>query len=276
MDNHELKFVSRSILQQLSRENPEDVMRLTRQITKAAAAHGQITPEVLSARMDFYSSFAAPICSILDKDSKDRDVGYLSRQLGALERLLESIEEFRIKANPEVDAFITNIQENADQFLDYSQAQANNIQMLIVDDRSYTNDERFKELKKELYSNRMHIAYALDGWEQHALGWRKIEHEGVPSKEDFIIRLFRLMPKPTKELAEVSVSYDLSAIGRRAGTVKMMHNWDDEGRDEELINRVKAGRFDKSAVKMVNSESRAQRRMQRALEKNRDASGDAN
>lgn len=274
-DNKELRFVSRGILQQLSRENPEDVMRLTREITKVASQHGSITPETLTARIDFYSSFAAPICSLLDKDSKDRDIGYLSRQLGALERLLKSIERFRKKANPEVDAFITNIQENANKFIKFSKGQANLIQMLLVDDRSYTNDERFKELKDELYSSRMHIAFALDGWEQHAVGWRKIEHEDSHTKEDFIIKLFRMMPKPTKELTEARISYDMTAIGRRSGTVRMMHSWDDEGRDEELINRVEAGRFNKSALKMVNSEDRSKKRMRAAIDKSEEAEGEA-
>ncbi|MTI11219.1 hypothetical protein [Curvivirga aplysinae] len=264
IDNRELKYVSRSILQQLARENPEDVLRLTREITKAAAEHGEITPETLSARLDFYSSFAAPICSILDKDSKDRDIGYLSRQLGALEDLMDRLEEFREGTNIEISGFITNIQENADKFLDFAQKQASAIQLLIVDDRSYTHDDMFKELKKELYENRMHIAYALDGWEQHYVGWKKLQNDSQETKEDFIIKLFRVMPQPTREVEMVSIGYDMSGVGSRAGTVRMMHSWDSESEDLELKNRVEAGKFNKSALEVVNSDLRSKRQIERS------------
>ena len=254
VDNRELKYVSRPILQQLSRENPEDVLRLTREITKAASAYGQITADVLAARLDFYSAFAAPICSLLDSKGNDRDVGYLSRQLGALEDLLASLEDFYEETHSETGGFITAILENANKFIEYAKAQANMIQMLIMDDRSYTIDETFQELKNELFENRMHIAFALDGWEQHFIGWKKISNEPNQVKEEFITKLYKLMPQPTKEV-ELGIirTYDMSGAGSRTGAVKMMHSWDSETRDEELFTRVEASKDKKTAVPVKNT-----------------------
>lgn len=244
--DRDLQYVTRKILHNLLAEDVNEVYKLARRLSAAVGELTHVDGDVLARRVEFYSEFAAPVCSLIALDSS-RDVGYLSRQLGSLEQLIHELKEFADSTNDETAGFVVKIAENAEHFVTFALAKAEQIRELVLDNRAYVIEERFKGMKEEMAANRLYISYALDGWDTHATGWEAAKAEGSDKCEDFILALYRTMPRPTKELTNphARASYDMKHAGMRAGTVKVMHSWDDESMDEELYSRVQQGKKQK-------------------------------
>lgn len=241
--DRDLQFVTREILHRLIEEDMTELTSLARRLAHAVADLIQMDGDLLARRIEFYSDFGAPICSLLAND-KSRAIGYLSRQLGALEHLVMDIQEFGLNKSGELAIFIDRILENALKFISFALAKAAQIHDMMLDNRAYIDDEKFKALRSELTANRLYISFALDGWDSHARNWQQAKLEGPEACRDFIIALYRTMPHPTKELENTlaRIGYDMRQAGMRAGLVRALHSWDDETLDQELAKRVEEGR----------------------------------
>ena len=241
--DEELRHVTRRVLMRLMQEDPESVYKLSRELASTMARLSGVSGDILARRIEFYSEFAAPICSLVSGDNS-RDVGYLSRQLGDLEKLAAELLEYGGTRHGELSMFVQRINENAQKFIDFALIKAQDIQSLILDNKAYIQPEKFQEMQNELKDNRLYISFALDGWENHAKRWAKAKLEGNDKCNDLIVEIYRSMPQPTKELEESrNRGYDTRGAGMRTGAVKEMHSWDNEARDDELFDRVQKGRM---------------------------------
>ncbi|WP_259781134.1 hypothetical protein [Aestuariispira ectoiniformans] len=241
--DRDLQFVTRDVLHRLIAEDMGELTRLARRLAHAVADLIGMDGNVLARRIEFYSEFGAPICSLLAED-KTRAIGYLSRQLGDLEHLVMEIQEYGLDKKGELAVFIDRILDNALKFISFTLAKATQIHDMMLDNRAYINEQKFKELRRELTANRLYISFALDGWGSHGKNWELAKLEGPEACRDFIISLYRTMPHPTKELENTlaSIGYDMRHAGLRAGLVRVLHSWDDETLDQELAKRVEEGR----------------------------------
>lgn len=241
--DRDLQFVTRDVLHRLIAEDVTELTRLARRLAHAVARLIHMDGDLLARRIEFYSEFGAPICSLLAED-KSRAIGYLSRQLGTLENLVMEIQEYGLDKSGELAIFIDRILDNALKFISFTLTKAGQIHDLMLDNRAYINEDKFKELRRELTTNRLYISFALDGWGSHATNWELAKLEGPKACRDFIIALYRTMPHPTKELESTlaSIGYDMRHAGMRAGLVRVLHSWDDETLDQELAKRVEEGR----------------------------------
>ncbi|WP_115937740.1 hypothetical protein [Aestuariispira insulae] len=241
--DEQLRHVTRKILMRLMSEDPDTVYKLARELATIMGRLSGASGDVLARRIEFYSEFAAPICSLVSGDNS-RDIGYLSRQLGELEKLADEIKDYAGLKRGELSTFANKIYENAQKFVDYALIKAQDIQALILDNTAYIDPVKFKAMQKELKENRLYISFALDGWGGHSIRWAKAKLEGADACNDVIVDMYRAMPQPTKELEEVSLrGYDTKGAGLRTGSVREMHSWDSEERDDELYNRVLQGKL---------------------------------
>lgn len=241
--DRDLQFVTRDVLHRLMAEDMRELTHLARRLAHAVAELIDMDGNLLARRIEFYSEFGAPICSLL-ADDKTRSIGYLSRQLGALENLVMEIQEYGLDKSGELAVFIDRILDNALKFISFTLAKATQIHDMMLDNRAYIDDRKFKEMRRELTTNRLYISFALDGWGTQARHWDEAKLEGPEAQRDFIISLYRTMPHPTKELESTlaSIGYDMRHAGMRAGLVRVLHSWDDETLDQELAKRVEEGR----------------------------------
>ncbi len=243
--NREIARIDRAVLMSLSRESPEELMRLVKVIVGTVVQGAGVSREELQGRLDTLSELAAPICSIVVED-RVRSVGYLSRQLQLLETLKQGIADYAPRAPQEIREATEIIEQNLDSFVAYTLARASHIRQAILDETFYFDAARYAKLEALLKEERIRIAFALDGWAAHATRWLTIEDDDDAARNAVIAYILRQMPAPPTELDEDPTVQKLNAgrapMTMRATAVREMHSWMDDTLDAEIYNRVRNAR----------------------------------
>jgi hypothetical protein len=239
-----LAQLSGDVLFHLADRSPEELRQLVKIIAGAVARGGKLSGEELSARLDRIAEFAAPISSLVTEDS-DGVVGYLSRQFKAVERLHDGLKAYGEGNSQtlEMQSALRLVCANTMSFMLFAHARAQDIRRQVLEDRRYLDEAEHERLLQAIGQERVRIAFALDGWAMHADAW---ERAGAsPAERDAVIaRIMRDMPKPPVEVDEelIRVKAENDAVTFRGRTVMELHSWANDSLDEELYERVKAGR----------------------------------
>jgi len=240
----EFRRVDHIVLKTLAEESSDALTRLIRVLARTVSREVGMTRELLQERLDVLSTFAAPICSIVTHDD-NRDVGYLSRQLGMLEAMHAQIMEFSEKQAQEVREAVHVIDLNIRTFAEYAKARALHIQNALLSEKNYVSEAKYRGLLDMVAQERIKISYALDGWAGHAGRWMSLGEDDGPERVKLIGFILREMPSPTMNVEEevgerVRGAGNLMSLRRRL--VKEMHSWMDDTLDEGLYKRVMDGR----------------------------------
>ena len=246
----EFRRVDHVVLKTLAEESHDSLARLIRVLARTVSRAAGMTRELLQERLDVLSTFAAPICSIVTHND-NRDVGYLSRQLGMLEAMHAQIMEFSETQPQEVREAVHVIDLNIRTFAEYAKARALHIQNALLSEKNYVSEAKYRGLLDMVAQERIKISYALDGWAGHAGRWMSLGEEDAADRVKLIGFILREMPSPTMNVEEevgerVRGASNLMSLRRRL--VKEMHSWMDDTLDEALYKRVMDGREEKGGV----------------------------
>ncbi len=242
----EFRRVDHIVLKTLAEESHDALARLIRVLARTVSREVGMTRELLQERLDVLSTFAAPICSIVTHD-QNRDVGYLSRQLGMLETMHAQIMAFSETQAQEVREAVHVVDLNIRTFAEYAKARALHIQNALLSEKSFVSEEKYRGLLDMVAQERIKISYALDGWAGHAGRWMSLGEDDTSERVKLIGFILREMPSPTANVEEevgerVRGASNLMSLRRRL--VKEMHSWMDDTLDEALYKRVMDGRED--------------------------------
>lgn len=257
----EFSRVDHMVLKTLAEESHDSLVRLVRVLARTVSREVGMTRELLQERLDVLSTFAAPICSIVTNEN-NRDVGYLSRQLGMLEKMHAQIMEFSESQPQEVRDAAHVIDLNVRTFAEYAKARALHIQNALLAEGNYVSEEKYRGLLDMVAQERIKISYALDGWASHASRWMSLGDEDPVERSKLIGFILREMPSPTMNVEEevgdrVRGAGNLMSLRRRL--VKEMHSWMDDSLDEALYKRVMDARDDKGDTKKPRDSGSAPR-----------------
>ena len=240
----EFRVVDHKVLKTLAEESADSLTRLIRVLARTVSREVGMTRELLQERLDVLGTFAAPICSIVTHDA-DRDVGYLSRQLGMLEDMHADIMTHSQAQPQEVRDAVHVIDLNVRTFIEYAKARALHIQNALLSEKHYVSDDKYSKLLDMVAQERIKISYALDGWAGHASRWMSLEREDTASRNNLIGFILKEMPSPTMNVEE-EVGERVRGAGNlmslRSKLVKEMHSWMDDTLDEALYKRVMESR----------------------------------
>ena len=244
----DLNKLSGEVLFHLADRSPDELRQLVRLIATAMSRGGRLTGEELRERLDKISEFASPICSLVTSES-DGVVGYLSRQFRMVERLHDGIKDHAEACHAEVREAARLICVNTMSFMLYAQSRAELIRTQVLEERRYLDDSEHLHLLQLIAEERVRIAFALDGWSMHAEAWDEAGRD--PARREAVIAgIMRDMPKPPVEVDEelVRVRNENGSMTFRGRTVRELHSWSNDLLDQELYDRVMAGRGGKKAI----------------------------
>ncbi len=238
-----LKNVNREVLLRLSDTEPHEMLKLIRIIVGTVVRGSSLTRERLNARLENLSALAAPMCSLVTLDPKG-DVGFLSRQFTILDRLREEIEAFADDQPDEIQRAGRLIAFTLRSFSQYALNHAGAIRDALLEEHYYLDDSAYDTQVDLIKQERTRIAYAMDGWANHASRWLNVAPHETEGRLSVIAYILRQMPAPPKEVEdEVPVFQGgISLMAMRSRSVKEMHSWMDDSLDDELFRRVMQGR----------------------------------
>jgi len=244
----ELHQLSGEVLFHLADRSPDELRQLVRIIATAMSRGGRLSGEQLRERLDKIAEFAAPICSLVT-DEPDSIVGYLSRQYRLVEKLHDALKGYAENCHAEVREAVQLICANTMSFMLFARARAEYIRAQVLEERRYLDDREHVRLLQAIAEERVRIAFALDGWAMHAEAWEEAG-EDPARREAVIARIMRDMPKPPVEVDEelVRVRTENGSMMFRGRTVRELHSWSNDTLDQELYERVMAGRETKKSI----------------------------
>ena len=239
----ELNGVSGEVLYHLADQSPEELKQLIRVISGSISRGSEINGQVLRQRLDRVAEFASPICSLVTADPAG-EVGYLSRRFAMVEHLHDDLRQYGERQLPDMQKDIGLVCANTMTFMLYGHARAEILRKKALEEPSYTDTAEHEALLRLIASERVRIAFALDGWSAHAAIWERAKHEGEAAKMVALSQIMRDMPKPPMEVdAELNrVKDDAVIMTFRGRTVKELHSWANDELDRELFQRVMAAR----------------------------------
>jgi hypothetical protein len=239
----DLAGISGQVLYHLADQSPEELKQLVRVIAGSISRGTEVSGQVLRQRLDRVSDFASPICSLVTADPAGA-VGYLSRRFGMVEHLHDDLRAFAARQQPEMQEDVGLICANTMTFMLYGHARAEILRRMALEERSYTENAEHEALLRTIASERVRIAFALDGWSAHAEIWQRARSVGETAKQVAISQIMRDMPKPPMEVdAELNrMKGDSVSVTFRGRTVRELHSWANDELDRDLYQRVMAAR----------------------------------
>jgi hypothetical protein len=224
---------------QMAERSPAELRALVRMITASFSNGRGVSGQELRERLDRVAEFAAPICTLVTADTSET-VGYLSQRFQSVERMHDEVRDYAAGRGEDLQADTAAMCANTMTFLMYGHARAEALRRKVLDQASYATEEAHQELLALIASERVRIAYALDGWASHAEIWERARETDDTSRLSAVGQILRDMPKPPAEVdAELRrVQGDAALMSFRGKHVREFHSWSTDELDEELYVRV--------------------------------------